>query len=73
MIIASTSGISGAIDPNGEVIAKTEQFIPAVVAQGLPLVQDKNINDRFPRWVAILCLIFTIPYQLNSYIRRKIA
>ena len=73
VIIASTSGISGAIDPNGKVIDKTEQFIPAVVAEELPLVQERTFNDRFPRWVAILSLIFTITYQLNSYIRRKIA
>ena len=73
VIIASTSGISGVIDPNGKVIAKTEQFVPAVVAQELPLVESKTINDRFPRWTAIICIMFLGLYQLNSSIRKKIA
>lgn len=73
VIIASTSGISGAISPNGEVIAKTEQFVPAVVAEELPLVDSETINDRFPRWTAILCLIFLGLKQLNLSIRKRIA
>ena len=73
VIIASTSGISGAIGPNGDVIAKTEQFVPAVVAEELPLVESKTINDRFPRWTAILSFIFLGFYQVNSSIRKKIA
>ncbi|MEY4492920.1 MAG: putative polyprenol-phosphate-mannose synthase [Actinomycetota bacterium] len=73
VIIASTSGISGAISPNGEVIAKTEQFVSAVVAEELPLVESKTINDRFPRWTAILSLIFLGLFQVNSSIRKRIA
>ncbi|MEN9741863.1 MAG: hypothetical protein RIR66_819 [Actinomycetota bacterium] len=71
VIIASTSGISGAINPNGEVIAKTDQFVPAVVAEELPLVESTTINDRFPRWTAILCLLFLVLYQVKSSISKK--
>lgn len=73
VIIASTSGISGVIDPVGKVVAKTDQFVPAVVAERLPLVESKTLNDRYPRWTAIICLVFFGFYQLNSVIRRRIA
>lgn len=73
VIISSTSGISGVIDPAGNIVAKTDQFVPAVVAEKLPLVESKTFNDHFPRWTAIVCLVFLGFYQLNSFIRRRIA
>lgn len=56
VIVASTSGISGAIDPNGEVLAKTEQFTPAVVDVKLPLETSSSFSDRYPRWFSLICV-----------------
>ncbi len=57
IIVASTSGISGAIDQNGEVLAKTGQFEPAVVEVELPLNESQSFSDRFPRWFSLLALV----------------
>lgn len=73
VIVASTSGISGAIDPNGEVLAKTEEFVPAVVTVDLPISEQKTFSDRFPRWVAILCALFLLVRATSAFIRRKVA
>lgn len=57
IIVASTSGISGAIDQNGVVLAKTGQFEPAIVQVDLPVVNQRSFSDRFPRWATIIAFL----------------
>lgn len=71
VIVASTSGISGAIDPNGEVLAKTDQFVAAVVEVDLPVITEKTLSDRYPRWVAILSAILMFLTGTNAIFRLR--
>ena len=73
VVIASTSGISGLINPDGQVVSKTEQFVPAIVKANVELVDDKTFNDRYPRWTAILSSLFVVISLANSIFRRRIA
>ena len=73
VVIASTSGISGAISPDGQVLSKTNEFEPAIVEASIPVSTELTINDRFPRWVAILCLILTSITFTRTLFRRKIS
>ena len=73
VVVASTSGISGAILPTGEVLAKTSVFVPAIVEVEIPLSTQLSFSDKYPRWATILCLIFTIVSIGNSRFRRRIA
>jgi apolipoprotein N-acyltransferase len=73
VIVASTSGISGAIDPNGVVLAKTPQFKPAIVATELPLVEGKSFADQYPRWAVFACFMILFTWLFNTKVRKKIA
>ena len=73
VVIASTSGISGAILPTGEVLAKTSVFVPAIVEVEIPLSAQLSFSDKYPRWATFICLIFTIFAFVNSRFKRKIA
>jgi apolipoprotein N-acyltransferase len=73
VVIASTSGISGAIDPNGEVLAKTDQFVAEVVEVDLPVMTQKSFSDRYPRWVAIICSFLVSLRVASAILRRRIA
>jgi apolipoprotein N-acyltransferase len=73
ILVASTSGISGAISPSGEVLEKTGQFESAVVQVELPVVTNKSISDRFPRWMAIISFITAGIAFTNTYRRNKSA
>lgn len=73
ILVASTSGISGAIDQNGEVLAKTGEFVATDVSVNLPVVETKTVSDTYPRWMTIFCLILTFSYFVKRVIRNKIA
>lgn len=73
ILVASTSGISGAISPSGEVLQKTGQFESAVVQAELPVVSSKSLSDRFPRWMAIISFITVGIALSNTYRKNKSA
>ena len=66
IIVASTSGISGAIDQNGRVLAKTSVFEPAVVNVDLPIVTQTSISDRFPRWASLVALLIIMIHSVSQ-------
>lgn len=66
IIVASTSGISGAIDQNGRVLAKTSVFEPAVVNVDLPIVTQTSISDRFPRWASLVALLNILIHSVSQ-------
>lgn len=73
ILVASTSGISGAIDQNGQVLAKTNEFVSANVNVDLPVVSAKTISDKYPRWLTIVCLFITFITVLKRVFPRPFA
>lgn len=60
VLIASTSGISGYITPDGAIVQQTGQFVPAVVAADITPRTGLTLADRvgaMPEWVmsALAC------------------
>jgi len=53
MLVASTSGISGIIAPDGRVLARSAQFTPAAQVARVPLRTSRTPADRLgaaPEW-----------------------
>jgi len=71
VLVASTSGISGAIGPNAEVFSKTEQFKPAVVEVELPIVSAISFSDRYPRWAALVSFFIVFIALAKTYRRGR--
>jgi apolipoprotein N-acyltransferase len=46
VVVASTSGISGIIDPDGKVLAQSGQFVPDVMVKRVPLRTSRTLADR---------------------------
>jgi apolipoprotein N-acyltransferase len=59
-LVASTSGISGLIRNDGEVLMKTKQFESAVVTGEVELISEKTIVNRYPHWVLIVSVLILI-------------
>jgi apolipoprotein N-acyltransferase len=57
VIVASTSGISGIIAPDGHVLAQSGQMTPAIQVKSVPLRTSRTLADRLgsaPEWVLAL-------------------
>lgn len=66
-VVAATSGVSAMIAPNGEVLARTKVFTPAVLDMRLPLRDPLTIADRvgpWPEWIlssaALLAVVLAL-------------
>jgi apolipoprotein N-acyltransferase len=54
MLVASTSGISGIIAPDGRVLARSAEFTPVVQVERVPLRSSRTLSDHLgavPEWV----------------------
>jgi apolipoprotein N-acyltransferase len=54
VLIASTSGISGVINPNGKVEHKSGQFVPDVYVAKVPVIDRVTLATRlggWPQWI----------------------
>jgi apolipoprotein N-acyltransferase len=57
MVVASTSGISGIITPNGRVLARSAEFTPVLQVERVPLRSSRTLSDHLgatPEWVLAL-------------------
>ena len=70
-VIASTSGVSGLIDHNGNVIEKTEQFVAATVSGEVATVTEKSVTDRIPLWSALIGIIGFLTFCLLEFLPTK--
>jgi apolipoprotein N-acyltransferase len=59
-LVASTSGISGLIRNDGEVLSRTGQFEAATVTGEVELISDKTFTARHPYWVFIVSIILLV-------------
>lgn len=70
-VVASTSGVSGLIDHNGNVIEKTEQFVAATVSGEVETVTEKSVTDRIPLWSALIGIIGFLTFCLLEFLPSK--
>jgi apolipoprotein N-acyltransferase len=57
MVVASTSGISGIIAPDGRVLDRSAEFTPVLQVERVPLRSSRTISDHLgaaPEWVLAL-------------------
>jgi apolipoprotein N-acyltransferase len=57
MVVASTSGISGIIAPNGRVLDHSKEFTPVVQVERVPLRSSRTLSDHLgaaPEWALAL-------------------
>ena len=50
VVVASTSGISGVIAPDGSVVARAPEFEPAVTVEAVPARTDLTLATRMGAW-----------------------
>lgn len=66
---AANTGISGFIDPNGKILAKTELFTDAHLTRTLPLMNEitlyTRIGDLFA-WLSIIITLLIIGIELKT-------
>jgi apolipoprotein N-acyltransferase len=56
-LVASTSGISGIIAPDGRVLTRSKEFAPDIQVRRVPLRTSRTLTDRLgaaPEWVMAL-------------------
>jgi apolipoprotein N-acyltransferase len=57
MLVASTSGVSGIIAPDGRVLDRSPEFRPDIQVERVPLRSSRTISDHFgatPEWALAL-------------------
>lgn len=73
LVRAANTGISGFIDPTGNVIENTQIFKDAVITQKVPFLQVETLYSRFGDVFAMTCLglsvFFIILRSLTSHTR----
>jgi apolipoprotein N-acyltransferase len=70
-VVASTSGISGLIDHNGNVLQQTGEFQPATVSGEVATVSDLPITDRVPMWSALIGVVGFLTMLVLEFLRSK--
>jgi apolipoprotein N-acyltransferase len=70
-LIASTSGISGLIQNDGSVSARTNQFESAIVTGDAPLINKKTFSTRHPYWVLLVSIVFLFATTRNVWLRKQ--
>lgn len=73
LVRAANTGISGFVDPSGNVIETTQIFKDAVITQNVPLLQVETLYSRFGDLFAMTCLglsVFFIVFRLLRFRKR---
>ncbi|UCD90704.1 MAG: apolipoprotein N-acyltransferase [Desulfobacterales bacterium] len=59
LIRSANTGISGFIDPLGNIVVATPLFQDAVIARDVPIVHETTFYSRYGDVFVIICLVFT--------------
>jgi apolipoprotein N-acyltransferase len=74
VVVAATSGVSGLIEPDGSVIARSGLFVPAELVASIPLRSTVTLADRLgaaPEWA--LVVLAAVGVALGVGTRRQAA
>ncbi len=70
VIVASTTGVSAVIAPNGTLLAHTSTWRQAILDEKVPLVSSITLADRIGQWPEYLITALTIA-ALAAALRRR--
>jgi apolipoprotein N-acyltransferase len=74
VVHAAISGISGIISPSGELLQRSQMWLPRVLVQDVPFADSVSLYARTGDWLAWLCLLGTgifVVFRLKP--RREVA
>lgn len=60
VVVATTSGVSAIIQPDGRVVSRTGMFVPGTLVESVPLRTSLTLADRVgsvPEWVMVLAAV----------------
>jgi apolipoprotein N-acyltransferase len=60
VIVASTTGVSAVIAPDGTMLAHTSTWRQAILDEKVPLVSSRTLADRIGQWPEYLITVLTI-------------
>lgn len=71
VLVAATSGISGVVAPDGEVLARTPEFVQEVVVESVVARTDQTLATRVGVWPEAILALLGIGAVVLSTARRR--
>jgi apolipoprotein N-acyltransferase len=74
VVVASTTGVSAVIAPDGAVLTRTGTWRQAILDQKVPLVSTTTLADRVGQWPEYLITVLTVAafaWALAAALRRR--
>ncbi|MCZ3389306.1 MAG: apolipoprotein N-acyltransferase [Actinomycetia bacterium] len=71
VLVASTSGISGIIAPDGEVQAETPEFVQQVVVESVVARTDQTLATRVGAWPELVLSLLGLGAVVLAAVRRR--
>lgn len=60
LVRAANTGISGVVDPSGEIVAKTDIFEDAVITETIPLMNGQTLYVQYGDFFAVFCVVSSL-------------
>lgn len=70
LVRSANTGISGFVDPTGNVVASTPLFQDAVITREVPILDEITFYSRFGDVFAMMCLGITIIAAFYHFVRK---
>lgn len=71
VLVASTSGISGIVAPDGEIQAETPEFVQQVVVESVVARTDETIATRVGAWLELVLSLLGLGAVVLAVVRRR--
>ncbi len=71
VVVASTSGISGIVAPDGEVLAQTPEFVQEVVVESVVARTDQTLATAAGAWPELVLSLLGLGAVLLAAVRRR--
>ena len=71
VVRAANTGISGFVDPVGDVVARTSLFEEAALTRSVPVMTTETIYTRWGDWFPMGCCIWVILFSAKTIATRR--
>jgi apolipoprotein N-acyltransferase len=71
VLIAATSGISAVIAPDGRIVEKSDELVPALLVHRVPLRDSRTVADHLGLWPEVLLTMLAAAAVLVAVMRRR--
>ncbi len=71
VVVASTSGISGIVAPDGEVLAQTPEFVQEVVVESVIARTNQTLATRIGAWPELILSLLGLGAVMLAAARRR--